>query len=125
MKASIVLLPQFPLSNKTASQHSALLYILIDQGIPIFVKVFDLISPQISIYVGFHANTFNFSAEFRYKKYKSFNHSTKIISFDQKIDNSQNDPNALKHELNHCKDLPNCELYLQNISQLTVCIHTC
>ena len=38
-------------------------------------------------------------------------HSTKIINFDQKINTSQNDPNALKHEINQYKYFPNCDPY--------------
>ena len=38
-------------------------------------------------------------------------HSTKIINFDQKINTSQNDPNALKHEINQYKYFPNWDPY--------------
>ena len=38
-------------------------------------------------------------------------HSTKIINFDQKINTSQNDPNALKHEITQYKYFPNCDPY--------------
>ena len=37
--------------------------------------------------------------------------STKILNFDPKIDTSQNDPNALKHEINQYKYFPNWDPY--------------